>query len=44
MISVKKQKFDFRLRLRDQSGTLLKEISPSLNGLVATLKSLVRPT
>lgn len=39
-ISIKKQEVDFRLRLRDQQGALLKEMTPSLNGLVASLKSL----
>jgi hypothetical protein len=40
-ISIKKNQFDFRLRVRDQSGALLKELTPSLNGLAASLKSLV---
>ena len=39
-ISVKKQEYDFRLRVRDQSGVLLKEIIASPNGLVGGLKSL----
>jgi hypothetical protein len=39
-ISIKKNQFDFRLRVRDQNGALLKEMTPSINGLVSTLKSL----
>ena len=40
-ISIKKKEFDFRLRVRDHNGALLKEMTPSINGLVASLKSLV---
>jgi hypothetical protein len=40
-ISVKKQEVDFRVRVRDQNGALVKEIATSMNGLVATLNSLV---
>lgn len=39
-ISVKKQEFDFRIRLRDDAGKLVKELTPSSNGLVNALKSL----
>jgi hypothetical protein len=39
-ISIKKNQFDLRLRVRDQGGVLLKELTPSLNGLVASLNSL----
>jgi len=39
-ISVKKRQNDFRIRVRDQVGKLLKEATPSFNGLNATLKSL----
>ena len=38
-ISVKKNPFDFRVRVR-QNGELVKELTPSLNGLVGVLKSL----
>ena len=38
-ISLKKNQFAIRLRLRDQSGALLEEMTPSLNGLVASLDS-----
>ena len=40
-ISVKRNEFDFRIRARDANGELVKEITPSHNGLVAALKSLV---
>jgi hypothetical protein len=40
-ISVRKREVDFRVRLRDQNGALVKEIATSMNGLVATLNSLV---
>lgn len=39
-ISVKKRENDFRIRQRDASGKLLKEATPSYNGLVAALNSL----
>ena len=39
-ISIKKNQFDFRLRVRHQGGALLKELTPCLNGLVASLNSL----
>jgi hypothetical protein len=39
-ISIKKNQFDFRLRVRDQTGALVKEMTPSLNGLVPTLNGL----
>jgi hypothetical protein len=40
-ISVRKQTNGFRLRVRDQSGTLLKEVRCALNGLNAALAALV---
>ena len=39
-ISIRKREVDFRVRLRDQNGALLKELTTSMNGLVATLNSL----
>jgi hypothetical protein len=39
-ISVKKQENDFRVRDRDQSGALLKEATPSFNGLSSALAAL----
>ena len=40
IISVKKTATDFRVRHRDQTGALLKELTPSFNGLATALKSL----
>lgn len=39
-ISVKKQENDFRIRVRDQAGALLKEANPPFNALNAALNSL----
>jgi hypothetical protein len=39
-ISVKRTELAFRIRLRGQGGELLKELSPSFNGLANALKSL----
>ena len=39
-ISVKKTDTAFRVRYRDQSGKLLKELTPSFNGLNAALAAL----
>ena len=39
-VSIRKREFDFRVRIRDQKGALVKEIATSMNGLVATLNSL----
>ncbi len=40
-ISVKKQEFDFRIRVRDEAGKLVKEANPSLNGYPACIAALV---
>jgi hypothetical protein len=40
-VSIKKTEMAFRVRVRDQSGALLKELEPSPNGLIGALKSLV---
>ena len=40
-ISVKKLEAEFRVRLRDKTGRLLKTLKPSFNGLNGALKSLV---
>ena len=40
-VSIKINDSDFRVRLRDQAGELLKELNPSMNGLAGALKSLV---
>lgn len=42
-ISVKKQANEFRIRVRHQGGKLLKETTPSFNGLNATLAALAGP-
>ena len=42
-VSVKKQENDFRIRLRDQEGQLLKQANPSFNGLNAALAALAGP-
>jgi hypothetical protein len=39
-ISVKKTEVDFRIRIRDQVGSLIKGLNVPFNGLVASLKSL----
>jgi hypothetical protein len=43
-VSVKKTDTAFRVRHRDRSGKLLKELHPPFNGLDAALKSLASPT
>lgn len=41
-VSVKKQENDFRVRVQDLGGVLLKEANPSFNGLNAALALLVK--
>ena len=43
-ISVKRQQNDFRVRVRDQGGQFLKEVTPSFNGLNATLAAIAGST